>query len=290
MGEYLLPEDDGLPMRFSGPWVKEKLFYVKQYIDTLEISMRGKPWRRRNFIDLFSGPGKCQIDTTHEVILGSPLLAITTKFPFTDCFFVDSEQENLVALKQRLSRKSSLMVNYSYGDANIKVQEIVDRISEIDSKFIKGAWPSLNLAFLDPEGLELEWDTVEKLAGLNRMDLIIHYSQHGINRMAANSISSNTDTIVDRFFGDRKWRQIYIDNRDKGIHLPLMNYYKERLISLGYVEIKDEEEIWTDAVRNRRNAPLYRLLFASKNSLGMKFWKHIKTTSLSGQGRLWSTI
>jgi len=36
MDKYLLPEDDGLPVRESGEWVKEKLFYVKRYIDVFE--------------------------------------------------------------------------------------------------------------------------------------------------------------------------------------------------------------------------------------------------------------
>jgi len=44
MDKYLLPEDDGLPARESGEWVKEKLFYVQRYIDTFEVAMRqGNP-------------------------------------------------------------------------------------------------------------------------------------------------------------------------------------------------------------------------------------------------------
>ncbi len=39
MDNYLLPEDDSLPARSSGKWVKEKLFYVKKYIDVFEVAM-----------------------------------------------------------------------------------------------------------------------------------------------------------------------------------------------------------------------------------------------------------
>ena len=66
------------------------------------------------------------------------------------------------------------------GDANEKVYDITHEIKKIDSEYIEGVWPSLNLAFLDPEGLELRWSTVAELAQMNRMDLIIHYSQQGI--------------------------------------------------------------------------------------------------------------
>jgi len=65
-----------------------------------------------------------------------------------------------------------------------------------------------------------------------------------------------------------------------------MNHYKSKLHDLGYAEIKDAEEVWTDAIKNRKNAPLYRLLFASKNPLGVKFWSHIRKTNVYGQTRL----
>ena len=59
MEAYLEPQDDGLAMRESGDWVAEKLDYLERYIAIFENSMHGKPWRARNYIDLFAGPGKC---------------------------------------------------------------------------------------------------------------------------------------------------------------------------------------------------------------------------------------
>jgi len=227
MNNYLLPENDGLPSRSSGPWVKEKLFYIKQYIDTFEIAMRQKSWRKRIYIDLFAGPGKCQIKGTQEYLLGSPLLALTTRHPFTDYFFVDSDNEKIDVLCQRVGSVSG--VKSLVGDANLKVYEIVDTISGIDAEFIKGAWSSLNLAFLDPQGLELEWNTVATLAKLKKMDLIIHYSQHGIKRLAKNCYDASNETVVDKFFGGSQWRDIYARNREKGIHLPLMSPLQKRL-------------------------------------------------------------
>lgn len=120
MDKYLLPEDDGLPVRPSGDWAQDKLFYVKHYIDTFEKSMRGKPWRARIYIDLFAGPGKCQDRKTKEYFLGSPLLALTTEHPFTDYFFVDMDGENLETLKIR-SRATAVPENkirFLVGDAN----------------------------------------------------------------------------------------------------------------------------------------------------------------------------
>ena len=48
------------------------------------------------------------------------------------------------------------------GDCNIEVDKIIKEIQEIDAiRSVKDKWStSLNLAFLDPEGLEIHWETV----------------------------------------------------------------------------------------------------------------------------------
>jgi hypothetical protein len=82
-------------------------------------------------------------------------------------------------------------------------------------------YQSLNLAFLDPEGLELRWNTVAKLASLLKMDLIINYPEGGINRMMVNVFQSPEENAVDLFFGAWEWRKIYANylvGRHTGIH------------------------------------------------------------------------
>lgn len=293
MEKYLLSEDDGLPNRSSGQWVAEKLHYLKRYIYMFETSMRDKSWRRRNYLDLFAGPGKCHVNETGEVYLGSPLLALTTEHPFTDYFFVDSDSENINTLQKRCSVSPlASKIHYFVGDSNVKVQEIVDYIAGVDRPFIRGQWPSLNLAFLDPEGLELEWRTVAALAQIDRMDLIIHYSQNGITRNLEQCYNSQDETVIDRFFGDRKWRKIYQDWQSKkhqvGIHRQLIDYYKAKLQALGYVEVLRDDETGAEPLitNSKKRAPLYRLLFASKHPLGHNFWKSVTRKDVYGQKRL----
>jgi len=293
MQAYLRPEDDDLPMRRFGPWVAEKLDYLKRYIDIFGTSMHNKPWRGRHYIDLFAGCGKCYVAETGRVYLGSPLLALTTSHPFTEYFFVDSDGHSMAILRQRCSTSPLLdSVHFHVGDANVIVSDIVEQILALDRERMPGRWSSMNLAFLDPDGLELHWKTVATLAQLDRMDLIIHYPQGGLNRYMAKAFDTHGETSVDLFFGGTEWRRIYSEwksgQKRFGLHRRLMDHYKERLQDLGYEEVFRDDELGdAPLIRNvRRRAPLYRLLFASKHPLGHEFWQKVIRHDIHGQARL----
>jgi three-Cys-motif partner protein len=284
MYTYLKDVDDALPMRETGAWAREKLDYLSRYIAVFEKSMRDK-WRYRNYIDLQAGPGKNRVKETSEVFLGSPLLALTTEYPFTGYYFVEYDSEMARALQSRCAASAlSDRVHITTGDCNQVVDDIVAALKTTERQ-------SLNLAFLDPEGLELRWATVARLASINRMDLIINYPQGGLNRYMPIAIAQNEDTSVDLFFGTREWRTIYLEYlqiRGVGLHRQLIDLYKRNLATLGYEDVRRDDEVGDEPlIRNsRRNAPLYRLLFASKSALGEKFWRSITSRNIWGQRRL----
>jgi three-Cys-motif partner protein len=293
MPDYLQPEDDGLPMRESGSWAAEKLDYLKRYIDIFETSMHSQSWRRRNYIDLFAGPGKCRVSETGAVLIGSPLISLTTRYPFTDFYFVEMNHSNIETLKQRCSASPLYShIHFIGNDSNIVVQEIVKSILAADHTYIKGVRSCLNLAFLDPEGLELQWQTVATLTQPYTMDLIIHYPQGGLNRNMEQFYQAEEETAIDLYFGGSEWRTIYKDYRNRQIpsqvHRELMDYYKGKLQDLGYKEVLRDDEIGDEPlIRNaKRGAPLYRLMFASKHPLGHDFWQKVIQRDVYGKQRL----
>jgi len=289
MDKYLLPEDDGLPARTFGKWTTVKLDYLQRYIGLFETSMRSKPWCARSYIDLFSGTGKFQVENQNSFHLGSALLALTTKHPFTHYFFVDESQDNIDILSKRCEKNNNLEKRFYVGDANSRVNEVVEEIKAIDRNRSKDQWTSLNLAFLDPDGLELEWETVKTLASVRKMDLIIFYSQSGLTRNFDNCLDSETDTVIDKFFGDREWRNIYKSSKlgeALGIHRKLIDYYKHKLTILKYVDVKDIEDGAEPVMKNSKEAPLYRLIFASKHKRGHDFWNKVIKKDVYGQSKL----
>jgi hypothetical protein len=67
-----------------------------------------------------------------------------------------------------------------------------------------------------------------------------------------------------------------------------MDHYKEKLQTLGYKGAWRDDEVGDEPlIRNaKRDAPLYRLLFASKHSLGHEFWETVTRKNVHGQMRL----
>lgn len=284
MYDFLKPIEDGLPMRQSGVWAKAKLDYVNRYIAVFETSMRQK-WERRNYIDIFAGPGKNQVRDTNEVLLGSPLLALTTQHPFTGYYFIDKDSSNTAALEAR-AMASGLgdQVKIRTGDSNNLVDWIVGDLSKAPSQ-------ALNLAFLDPEGLELHWQTVARLASVWKMDLIINYPRSGLTRNMEQYSKADEDTPVDRFFGGREWRDVLRESNRGLWQRHLLDLYKSKLAALGYQEIRNSDELGDEPLmRNEKQATLYHLIFASKNTLGHKFWKDITKRDVFGQRRLFDSF
>lgn len=236
-------EPDGLPMRDSRQYVDQKLGLLKYYIDLFSTSMKSK-WPLLRYIDLFAGPGKCYVDNRY-VAFGSPLIALSTRFPFGHYIFVDMKQSNLDALKERAQALNpAARIDYHAGDCNKVVSLIKRQIEDEDRSFAaKGVGQSLNLAFIDPEGLELNWSTVETLASISKMDLIINYSDGGLTRNFLKLLKSGNSSRIDSFFGDTAWRKIYEANSNANrsvVHRALVDHYMGKLNKLGYKQVDPE--------------------------------------------------
>lgn len=269
--DYLRPVDDGLPMRDSGDYAKDKLKILEAYIHRFIVAMRGKQWRAINYIDLQAGPGKNIFRGSGDIMLGSPLIALQAKKHFDNYWFVEMGDEEFQALETRvLVSDRASDVHLLHGDCNVKIDTIIARLDAIDKEYIEGWWPSLNLAFLDPEGLEINWSTVEKLGRISRMDLMLNFSTSGFTRNADLQFEKE-ETRLDSFFGTPEWREVYEPVRSKDnsvVRRTMIDFYRERLNQLGYVNQQVREKVF----KNRRNVQIYTLIFASKHKLGNKFW------------------
>lgn len=276
---YLEPVEDGLLTSRARDWTKEKHFYLKRYMEIFEGALKEK-FHIRYYLDLCSGPGKNQLEDNGDIILGSPLIALTLKNPFTNYVFFEINDENVLALRTRTQYSSlSNSVQIIQGDVNKKISSVVQTIP----------LNSLNLAFIDPFSTDIYWNTIESLASVEKMDLIIYYPELTFSRNLKNLSEIPDITKFDLFFGSEKWRMIYkkwVDNNCQGsVQLELIKHYRENLEKLGYFHIP-VKNITDPLITNTRGGHLYRLLLESKHPLGKKFWKEATSKDLYGQKKL----
>lgn len=259
-------------MRESQDYAKDKLRILEGYISRFTTSMRNKKWGALGYIDLLAGPGKNRFQPSGDILLGSPLIALTAKYPFTYYCFVEMGNQEHNALDRRIASCEHVeRAKLTHGDCNVVVNTMVADIEARDKRFLtEHKWSSLNLAFLDPEGLELEWATVEKLGRIRKMDIILNFSTSGFTRNAAQMLESENTARLDRFFGTTGWKMVYQEVAEKDnsyVRRAMLDFYKSRLATLGY-KIHPDERVF----KTSKGVQVYTLMFASKHDLGNKFW------------------
>ena len=171
-----------------GEWSRDKHYYLKRYIDAFTTSMKGDKWESLHYIDLFAGAGIERMENSNELDWGSPMIA--AQAPFTKLHLCERQNDKYDTLKKRIIqiRPDSQILK---GDSN---QNIHDIINEIPPR-------SLSLAFLDPYGLHLDFQTLV-IISKRRADLIIFFPDYlDVIRNWVKYYYENQDSNLDRFLG-----------------------------------------------------------------------------------------
>lgn len=178
-----------------GPWAVLKLAILEYYV-SLYTTIIKKIFKRAYYLDLFSGPGLNHIAGTSTVILGSPLIA--DRIPNTQKKF-----DKLLLIEQNRP--------YSRALATLLPDAIVIN-RDVNAGGLEEAFKSIPadvscLAFVDPEGLELQWSTLKLLLG-KWCDAIINFQISGVRRTAGLAPTSpSCSETLDKFFGTDKWKE-----------------------------------------------------------------------------------
>jgi len=266
---------DGLVVRESGQWAKDKLYYLEHYLQIFSVGMHNRWPGKLYYVDLFAGPGRCFVRETQEEIDGSPLIAL--KFDFANYFFFENDPTCHDALVERIKARAperADKISVIRGDCNKEIAQVRPPAS-----------PSLGLAFIDPTGIsQLSFDTICSLTAQRRMDLIINFPEGMGIRMNFHQYHSNENTALDIFVGSSRWKVRYNQQPtsfDQACR-EIAQEYLDNLRQLGY-GVVDESQV---PVRTEGNTLLYYLLFASKHPRGNEFWKKIGIIDPSGQRSL----
>ncbi len=281
-GNCKIAGTDGLPVQCVGPWAENKYFFLDRYIDATRAA-RKKYTDNGNsvFIDMFTGPGRCAVrDEDRETDGGCLRVLNYTGTPFSEHHLMDIEETNIDALKIRLKNRSDC--HFEIGDSNALTQSLQDILLTKSYRY--------HFAYMDPFGPEgLKWSTIEALARLPRIDLLIHFPIGPIRRNLKHWLPQAETTILDEFLGTRKWRDRPTELGGGHLSTVLLDIYKTQLITAGFPEAGvavGDLPMTAISIKNTLDVPLYLLVLASKHGLAQKIWNSITKKMPDGQRAL----
>lgn len=285
-GNCLYTGKDGLPVQCVGPWVKDKYFFLENYLNA--SCKARKMFSQKNnavYIDLFSGPGKC-IDRSSglEIDTGAIKALTRDEGSFNEAHLFDKERDNINALKSRLSTLP-VSSHFYCGDSNILIDNLTENLKKKSYRY--------HFSYIDPFGAEaLSFKTLQKLAMFERMDMLIHFPIGAIKRNYDKWVNSTEETILDRFLGTRYWRNLTKNCTFDKTYQILVELFVKQMQSIGYPEkgLKYEQKIYNDissvSIKNTKNVTMYLLVLAAKHPLAQKLWASVSKGNRHKQMRL----
>jgi three-Cys-motif partner protein len=274
----------GSAHRFGGDWTDEKLAAIGKYLSAYTTALTGK--FKLAYIDAFAGTGyrtSRRIDDdasllfpdlaateTSKMLDGSATIALKTKPRFNKCIFIERDPARCAAL-------AGLRDEFSDLAADIDVRQ-VEANSEIQ-RLCKLNWRANRaVLFLDPYGMQVEWETIKAVAGTRAIDLWLLFPLGiGVNRLLTRSgdIPPDWRSSLDRLLGKTDWWDAFYkvttiknllgeeERRVEKASIDVIgSYFVDRLRSV--FEKVSEPKV----LKNRANCPLYLLCFAAGNPKG----------------------
>jgi len=251
-------------------WSEKKLEYFKKYLGAYTKIFNRQPWAREiTYIDLFAGPGVCYSIKNKNHVDGSPIIALNTNPSFSSYVFCDIDVNNIKNLKNLANNRKN--VHIVKGDANEFVKELVTKLNRDIPAFV----------FLDPQALDLNYQTIELLAkNKKRVDFLINFPVgmplfRSIGSKKCVECTNNTKCpkCIDLLFGNNDWRDLATAYDKKQIILPV---FLKRLLNLYMKPLEDLGFRWAvQHVKNSKGTLLYDLLFVTRNITGMKIMRDV---------------
>lgn len=261
-------------MREWGPWTLEKLRILEAYLPAFTLASSSRS-SERVYLDTFAGEGAGRARLTGEPFDGSPRIALKTNPPFTHVVLFELDGEKARALRAELAYEfPGRDIRVYPGDCNETIPTALDDLVDV-------AWAPA-FAFLDPDGMELRWPTIEAISRHRRsrqgfrVEMWILFS-HQFTRtlpVRRQPTAAELHRAVE-MFGTEEVLDIY-RRRLEGDISPA----EARALYLNLFRWRLEHELeyrWTHPITivNTRNRPIYEMVFATCHPVGNDVMTHL---------------
>ena len=266
-------------MRCVGPWARDKLFFLTQYLGIFAEGMKYKWQGNLHYIEMCSGPGR-SVDRESGVEMDGTALAIMGHQSFQHfrtATFLDYNPTVVSALTARIKTAGhaarACAVEADYNDP--------ENIASIAFRRVQ---KGLVLVFVDPTDCSVPFETITALAqALPNADFIINVA---LGTDATRNIKPailNVDSLARIKYASFLGGQCFFDDpevvkmaelkQDDKIRAKFRETYREAMRGLNYTHFA------TECIEH-----YYDLFFACRHERGLQFWKRAQKYKPNAQG------
>ena len=214
------------------------------------------------------------------------VLTVRNELTFDYYYFIDKREASLKKLENKLNERLDLSdrkIAYKAGDANRWLQELASLMVSKPEDYAA-------LVFLDPFGMQIDWKSIEALAGTRSDVWILVPTGVIVNRLLDRAGELSYTSKLENFFGlpladirqhfykTEVTQTLFGDEQEvvRKVSKPIgriAQLYAQRLKSIW--NFVTEEPLRLD---NRNGVPIFHLVFASNNQTALKIAKQILKT------------
>lgn len=273
--------------RSWGYWTEGKLDILARYLDRFTTTTKNKA-DARIYLDAFAGEGHGISRTTKAQFEGSARIGLNVSDPpFDRCYFFELPEKAAELERELTCDFPSRDLRIVPGNCN---NTIPDTLAELRRDNL--GWAP-TFAFLDPDGMELSWETIKALAAHKRLrqppsktkvELWSLFPSSGLlrnlalddRRLLAGHVAKATS-----LFGSDAWKQIYEARKARQID---GQEARDRYVNLYRWQLEhdlDYRRAHPIEVKNSRGQPIYHLIFASDSEAGDRIMSHLYGDALT---------
>lgn len=200
-----------------GSWALLKLAILAYYVD-LYTGIIKKIFGRAYYLDVFAGPGINIVKGTNDLIFGSPIIADRAPKPekkFDKLILIERKEKRAMALHSLLPNATIIKDDVNSGGLD-KALNLLRNDKKIPF-----------LAFVDPEGLEMRWSTLQLLLD-TWSDVIINYQPSAVNR----AVGSGYNKTLTNFFGTEEWTSYQSEEEYNELYIRQITRHKDYAIPI----------------------------------------------------------
>lgn len=281
---------------WGGPWTEKKLEAFLKYVRAYLTIMNKYPHYKTIYFDGFAGSGERKTVVNSDVLklidleeddqnvyqgAAERLMRLPKPFTFNYYYFIEKDLASLEKLKEKLgalSVENDRKTEFRSGDCNIQLANL--------SQALLGS-PLAALIFLDPFGMQVDWESIAKLKNTHSDIWILLPTGVIVNRLLDRKAELQHIRKLESFFGlpEEEIRQRFYVKTGQG---DLFNEYSEHVskvtapiekIAALYVERL--QTVWKYVtpkplvLKNRHGTPIFHFVFASNIQAAVRIAKDI---------------